>query len=253
TGELLLISAINVATTTGGAVQNDTSPALATRQIYLDAAADYARDQIVKPAGSGPVRGAFSFDGNQYAIRDNAGGTAAVMYKATTSGWTAVTLSSYVRFDAGAYIYKVSFTSGSVDPTVGSDFLVGEDGTSALIVGKSVTSGTFGGGDAVGFFLVKALEGGAGTFSEDEKYDIQSSRGTYATNDGELTTGLEDQEWIERGDTLKVNGSSSNTYTVGDWQIFSGSLSEGNAVGVITLSSTAGTAGANNDTLELTK
>lgn len=40
--------------------------------------------------GSGNIRGIWVYDGTVYAFRDNSGGTACVMYKSTTSGWTAV-------------------------------------------------------------------------------------------------------------------------------------------------------------------
>ncbi|HIJ26297.1 MAG TPA: hypothetical protein HPP79_11555 [Gammaproteobacteria bacterium] len=41
--------------------------------------------------GSGDIRGIWIYGGDVYAFRDNAGGTACVMHKATISGWTVVT------------------------------------------------------------------------------------------------------------------------------------------------------------------
>ena len=37
--------------------------------------------------GSGPVRGVWLYNGDVFAWRDNAGGTALVMHKATAGGW----------------------------------------------------------------------------------------------------------------------------------------------------------------------
>jgi hypothetical protein len=42
-------------------------------------------------SGSGPIRGVWEYGGDVYAFRDNTAGTACVMHKATTSGWTVVT------------------------------------------------------------------------------------------------------------------------------------------------------------------
>ena len=39
------------------------------------------------------------YGGYDYAFRDNAGGTACVMYKATASGWTAVTFGREIQFN----------------------------------------------------------------------------------------------------------------------------------------------------------
>lgn len=41
-------------------------------------------------AGSGPIRGGFVYKDEVYAIRDNAGATAGVIWKATSSGWSQI-------------------------------------------------------------------------------------------------------------------------------------------------------------------
>jgi hypothetical protein len=41
-------------------------------------------------AGSGPIRGVWEYGGVVYAFRDNAGGSAGVMHKSTSSGWVVV-------------------------------------------------------------------------------------------------------------------------------------------------------------------
>jgi hypothetical protein len=49
------------------------------------------RDEILTVPGSGPVLGVLIFKGVLYAFRNNAGGTAAKMHKATATGWQEVT------------------------------------------------------------------------------------------------------------------------------------------------------------------
>ncbi len=65
---------------------------------YLNLAAGNYRTLIGAVPGSGPVLGNWYYNGALYAFRNNAGGTAAVMYKSTSSGWVAVTLGKQMRF-----------------------------------------------------------------------------------------------------------------------------------------------------------
>lgn len=62
-----------------------------TDATYKALAADDYRADITAVPGSGSVLGVALYKGDVYAWRNNAGGTAAVMYKATGSGWSAVT------------------------------------------------------------------------------------------------------------------------------------------------------------------
>jgi len=72
----------------------------ALNDAYAQAAIEYARDNITEPPGSGPVRGGFVYNGDCYAIRDNALGTAGALFKQTTAGWVAQSLGSTLLFDA---------------------------------------------------------------------------------------------------------------------------------------------------------
>ena len=45
------------------------------------------REDIAALPGSGPTRGVWVYDGDLYAVRDNAAATAGVMHKATSAGW----------------------------------------------------------------------------------------------------------------------------------------------------------------------
>lgn len=65
---------------------------------YKNIAADDYRTDISSVPGSGYVRGVKYFQGNVYAWRDNAGGTACVMHVATASGWSAITFGQEIQF-----------------------------------------------------------------------------------------------------------------------------------------------------------
>jgi hypothetical protein len=65
------------------------TPALDAK--YSKYAADIYRADIQKVPGSGRVLGVWMYNDVKYAFRNNAGGTAALMYKATSTGWTLVT------------------------------------------------------------------------------------------------------------------------------------------------------------------
>lgn len=65
---------------------------------YLVAAANVYRALITAVPGSGPVRGVHVYRGGIYAFRNNAGGTACLMYQATSTGWTQVAFGEVVPF-----------------------------------------------------------------------------------------------------------------------------------------------------------
>ena len=71
---------------------------------YLDLAASNRRALITAVPGTGPVNGVWSYMGVLYAVRDNAGGTAGVMHKATATGWEAVT--EFVLPAGGRYEFR---------------------------------------------------------------------------------------------------------------------------------------------------
>lgn len=58
--------------------------------VFREAAGDIYRADIQAVPGSGPVRGVHVYKGVVYAWRNDAGGTALVMHKATASGWSVV-------------------------------------------------------------------------------------------------------------------------------------------------------------------
>jgi hypothetical protein len=109
--------------------------------IQLGLAADNYRADIAAPAGSGQIRGGFFHAGVNYCFRDNAGGTALVLYKETSSGWTVV-----------PFLNEVSFTAGSVAPTIGGTITQGAN--SATVRGIATQSGTWAGGTAAGRLII---------------------------------------------------------------------------------------------------
>ena len=65
---------------------------------YLATARTVARSNIAAVTGSGAIRGIWVFEDTILAFRDNAGGSAGTIWKATTSGWTQITFSSTIFF-----------------------------------------------------------------------------------------------------------------------------------------------------------
>lgn len=119
--------------------------------LYTSVAADYYRSLVLEVPGSGPVRGVavLTINGTDevFAWRDNAGATAGAIYKATTSGWTAVTL-----------LKQVSFTSGTGDPTEGDTLTQG--GVTSTIRRVVHETGSWTGGTAAGRLVINTPSGG---------------------------------------------------------------------------------------------
>lgn len=130
--------------------------------VYLAAAADILRASIAKPSGSGPIRGVFFFGGSVYALRNNVGGTAAVLYKSSAAGWTAVTFYS-----------ELSFSSGLVKPAEGAT-LYGNTSTATGVVKRVVTrTGTWG-STAAGTVVIQIT---SGAFQNGESVKLGSGAG----------------------------------------------------------------------------
>ncbi|MBQ1761687.1 MAG: hypothetical protein IIZ92_02135 [Aquincola sp.] len=142
--ENITISGSPVATITAlGGVSTATEWDITQRAL----AANVYRSDIQAVPGSGAIRGVAYLKGELYAWRDNAGGTALAIYKATTSGWTLV-----------PYPYTVSFTAGTTAYAPGSTLTQG--GVSATVRAVCVQSGTFSAGTAAGRLIISAPTGG---------------------------------------------------------------------------------------------
>ena len=128
---------------------------------FLGLARSNRRAVIARPNGSAAIRGLFSLNGDAYALVGSSGVLA--IYKATSSGWTAVTpTTGYIRFTVGS----------GPEPQIGDTLT---DGTfNAVLVAVVVQSGSFSGGDAIGYFVTAtspalgsslSWSGGTGTAS----------------------------------------------------------------------------------------
>ena len=119
--------------------------------FFTSVAAAYKRSQIQQVPGSGPVRGVavLTINGTDevFAWRDNVGATAGAIYKATTSGWTAVTL-----------FKQVSFTAGNGAPTEGDTLTQG--GVTATIKRVVHETLSWSGGTATGRLVINTPSGG---------------------------------------------------------------------------------------------
>ena len=116
--------------------------------LNAKAAADYYQSLIGPVPGSGPVRGIEIIDNVVYAWRDSADGTAGVIYQATTSGWSAVTL-----------YQQISFTGGSTAYADGNTLTQG--GVSATIMRVVLETGEWNTSNAAGRFIIAAPTGGS--------------------------------------------------------------------------------------------
>lgn len=119
---------------------------------YLNLAADAYRADIGVVPGSGNILGVWVYNDDVYAFRNNAGGTAAVMHKATTGGWVAVSLGEQIEFtNANASVGEGdTLTQGGVTAVI--ERVVVESGTlnSGVNVGRLILSGRAGGNFAAG-------------------------------------------------------------------------------------------------------
>lgn len=129
-----------------------------TDALYRNLAADEYRADIQPVPGSGPVRGVALYKGDVYAWRDNSGGTASVMYKATASGWSAVPLGK-----------ELSFSTGSVEFAEGATVSGATSGATGVIARLVLQAGAWTTNDAAGTLI---LSSSTGTFSAGENLTI---------------------------------------------------------------------------------
>lgn len=146
--EALQISGVTVATAAGSIQMNGASDPSDDADYALLAANDLRTD-IQQVPGSGPIRGVWVYNDVVYAFRDNAGGTAGNMWKATSSGWVQVQLGSEIQFTAATGQINVGdtivgATSGATAQVLVPVLRTGTwtvSGVGTLVIG--VTSGTF--------------------------------------------------------------------------------------------------------------
>jgi hypothetical protein len=144
-GETLKVAGVAQATTTSTRYRATTA---LLRAQYKNLAADVYRADIAVPTGSGGVLGVFRFGGYTYQFRNNAGGTAANLWKSSAAGWTQVTLHKEIAFTAG----------GATEPAEGTTLTQG--GVTATIKRVVRTSGSWAANTAAGRLIITTPAGG---------------------------------------------------------------------------------------------
>jgi len=140
---------ITIGSVIGTATSYKTNLSSRDTGIFKKAASDIYRADILRVPGSGPILGVVYYKGVGYAFRNNAGGTAAEIYKSSVSGWQLVNLGKKVNFTAMA----------TAEPTEGSTLTKG--GVTATIDRWIITSGDVLAGTAAGYFVVSNVSGGS--------------------------------------------------------------------------------------------
>jgi len=170
-GENIQVSASTVAVVkTAENALGATTDALDT--TYTQAGIERARTKIGTVTGSGPIRGVWVYNGSTYAFRDNAGATECKMFKASSSGWAAVDLGQYIKFN-----------TGSAAVTEGATLTGATSSATGTVRRVAIRTGTVGGSDATGVFV---LTGVTGTFQSAE--NLQVSASTVAVSTSALVT-----------------------------------------------------------------
>lgn len=153
---------------TVSSVDQEAASTTALHATYKNLAADEYRGDITTVPGSGPVRGVHYYSGNLYAFRDNAGVTACIMYKETTSGWSAITFGKELQFDnAVGEIFEGDTVTGL------------SSGANGVVTRALLRTGTWSTA-GVGTLVFDSVTGGP--FTDNEA--LQVSAGTKADADG---------------------------------------------------------------------
>lgn len=116
--------------------------------LYKHLAANDYRASIGVVPGSGPILGVAYYAGKVYAWRNNAGGTAAVMYGSSATGWQAVTLFEEVPFS-------------NANASVNDGDTLTQGAVTALIRRVVVRTGTLASGTNTGVLVVSNRTGGS--------------------------------------------------------------------------------------------
>jgi len=166
-GENIQVSASTVAVVkTVANVLGATTDALDT--TYTRAGIERARSKIGTVTGSGAIRGVWTYGGSTYCFRNNAGGSECKMYKSSTSGWTAVDLGKYLKFNNGvATVAEGDTITGTIS------------GATGVVRRESIKTGTFGSSDAEGLYV---LTGVSGTFQIGDALQVSGSPRSDATS-----------------------------------------------------------------------
>jgi len=139
-------------------------------------AVEAARANILPLPGSGPVRGVWVYNGITYGWRDNAAGTACVMYKATVTGWQEVPMN-----------YTLNFTAGTSEILIGDTITGDSSGATAVVCRIFVESGDWSTNDAAGRLYFKPADL-TGSFTAAENIKVATVPSAINTAPEELLT-----------------------------------------------------------------
>lgn len=146
-------------------VIEDNEKDLELHATYKAAAAEEYRADILKVPGSGYVRGVVYYQGNLYAFRDNAGGTACVMHKSSSAGWSAVSFGQELQFVQRSSAVTMTIATPCVVTWTGNGLLddraVRFSTTGALPTGLTAGVTYYVVSSAANTFRVSATVGGA--------------------------------------------------------------------------------------------
>ena len=169
TGTFVALETIRIGVVTVGTLTTTPSlrgyPTGAADAIAMNLVADSYRADIAAPVGSGPVRGLAILRGVLYCFINNAGGTAGLIYKSSSTGWLPITL------------YKtISFTAGNLAIVDGTTITQAVSGATAIVKRQVLETGTYAGSTATGRFIIDAVTGTFDTINA-----IQTAAVTRAT------------------------------------------------------------------------
>lgn len=145
-GEVLNVGGSPQATTTADPIVDGASTSLLRGQ-YKNLAADAYRSDILAVPGSGAILGFKYLGSTLYAWRNNAGGTAAAIYKSSVTGWTAVSLSEEISFS-------------NANTSVGEGDVLTQGAVTATISRVMVETGTLLSGVNTGRLIITSRAGG---------------------------------------------------------------------------------------------
>jgi len=197
---------------------------------YTALAANVYRALIQKVPGSGRVLGVHQYKGSVYAFRNNAVGTAAVMFKDSPTGWTAVPTGRSVKFKQS--LTRVRATPGTPISfeQVGSGFTDGQ---------QLKFSNNIGGGPSIivpgtTYFVIN---------SDPTTFNIAATLGGAAINstDGSISLYTATLKAVEFNDGDTVVGVTSGASGVAVRVILNGGTWDNSPSGIIVFSSITGT------------
>ena len=180
---------------------------------YMNLAADLYRADIQAIPGSGSVLGVVCYNDTVYGFRNNAGATAAAMYRQTAGGWSAVTFLNEISFTAGAVAIPAdgaTLTQGGVTATVRRVVLQTGAWTGAG-TGRLIITNPAGGNFAAG---AATLTGGATlTLSGVQTAITLAPNGKYEFSQGNFfgqfsTVSLYGADGVNRGFEFFVSGGN---------------------------------------------